>query len=177
MDWDMIGAVGEVAGAVAVVVTLIYLARQIRDSARQDRRAQYTELNRDFLQISNAVAHDESFADVFFRGAMDPSSLSPSELGRFNSSLVMMFRALEALFHYHREGGIDDWGADSTRAAMVDLIGLPGFRQYWSGRRHWYSSEFQKEVDQWLSKTSESTILSYYARREEVERTSERDAL
>ncbi len=176
MDWNMIGAFGEVGGAAAVVVTLFYLARQIRDSARQDRRAQYTQLNRDFLQISNAVAHDESFADVFYRGALDPSSLSPSELARFNSSVVMMFRALEAMFHFHGEGGIDDWGADSTRATMTDFMGFPGFQQYWADRRHWYSSEFQKEVDQW-SKTSDPTLLRYYSEREEVERNSERDAL
>ncbi len=173
----MIGALGEMGGAVAVVATLFYLARQIRDSGRQDRRVQYAQLNRDFLQISNAVAHDESFADVFFRGAMDLSSLSPSELARFNSSVVMMFRALEAMFHFHGEGGIDDWGADSYRASMADLIATPGFRQYWTDRRHWYSSEFQKEVDQWLPKTSESTLLRYYGDREQVERQSDGDAL
>lgn len=30
MDWDAIGAIGEVVGALAVVATLIYLSRQIR---------------------------------------------------------------------------------------------------------------------------------------------------
>ena len=173
----MIGALGEVGGAVAVVVTLVYLARQIRDSARNDRRVQYAQLNRDSLQLPSAIAHNESFADVFFRGAVDPSSLSTSELARFNSGALMMFRPLEALFHSHREGGIDDWGADSYRAAMADFMGFPGIRQYWTDRRHWYSSEFQKEVDQWLSKTSESNLLRYYDEGEEVERSSERDAL
>jgi len=33
MNWDAIGAVGEVGGAIAVVATLVYLARQIRHSA------------------------------------------------------------------------------------------------------------------------------------------------
>ena len=173
----MIGALGEVGGAVAVVATLFYLARQIRDSGRQDRRVQYAQLNRDFLQMNSAIAHDESFADVFFRGAMDSSSLSPAELGRFNSGVLMMFRTLDALFHFHREGGIDDWGADSTRAQMVDFISLPGIRQYWTDRRHWFSSEFQEEVDQWLSNRPESTLLGYYGGGEKVEQKSERDAL
>ena len=173
----MIGALGELAGALAVVVTLFYLARQIRDSARQDRRLQYAQLNRDFLQLNIAITHDESMADVFVRGALDPSSLSPSQVARVNSGVLMTFRALEALFHYHREGGIDDWGADSYRASMVDLMGLPGFREYWTNRRHWYSSEFQKEVDQWLSKAPESTLLPYYREREDAELQSERDAL
>ena len=57
-----------------------------------------------------------------------------------------------------------------------NLKGFPGIRQYWTDRRHWYSSEFQKEVDQWLSKTSESNLLRYYGEGEEVERPPERDA-
>ncbi len=87
----------------------------------------------------------------------------------------MMFRALEALFHYHREGGIDDWGANSYRATMVDFMGFPGFKQYWTDRRHWFSAEFQQEVDQWLSKPSESSLDKYYGERQEVERKSEPD--
>lgn len=91
MDWTMVGAIGEVAGAAAVVVTLFYLARQVRESARQDRRVQYAQLNRDFLQLPSAVAHNESFADVFFRGAVDPTSLSESERARFYSGVLITF--------------------------------------------------------------------------------------
>jgi len=154
----MIGAIGEVAGAAAVVVTLFYLARQIHDSARQDRRIQYAQLNRDFLQLPSAVALDESFSNVFFQGMVDPASLSEAQRARFYSAALITFRSLEALFHYHREGGIDDWGADSHRAAMIDLLGMPGFRHYWTDRRHWYSSEFQGEVDLWLAQAHDSPL-------------------
>ena len=163
MNWSMVGALGEVAGAIAVVLTLWYLARQIRDNARQDRRLQYTQLNRDFLQLPAAVVHDRSFAEVFFRGASDPSALSPADLARFNSGMLIMFRALEALFQHHRQGGLDDWGAESTRTAMVDIIGMPGFREFWAHRREWFSPEFRGEVDEWLPKANDSILLRYYA--------------
>jgi len=32
MNWEAIGAIGEVGGAVAVIATVIYLARQIRQN-------------------------------------------------------------------------------------------------------------------------------------------------
>ena len=38
MNWDAISAVGEIVGAVAVVVTLVYLAAQIRQSDPQQKR-------------------------------------------------------------------------------------------------------------------------------------------
>ena len=163
MDWSMIGALGEVTGAAAVVVTLFYLARQIRDSARQDRREQYSHLNRDFLQLPTAIAQDESFADVFFRGAVDPASLSPSERARFYSGVLIAFRSIEALFQFHREGSVADWGAVSHRATMIDLLGMPGFQMYWTERRHWFSEESQLEVDSWLSEAPEMPLVNQRA--------------
>ena len=38
MNWDAIGAVGEIVGAIAVVVTLAYLAIQIQQNTRMMRR-------------------------------------------------------------------------------------------------------------------------------------------
>lgn len=177
MDWTMVGAIGEVAGAAAVVVTLFYLARQVRESARQDRRVQYAQLNRDFLQLPSAVAHNESFADVFFRGAVDPTSLSESERARFYSGVLITFRAVEALFHYHREGSIVDWGADSHRAAMIDLMGMPGFREYWKDRKHWFSMEFQREVDDWVSEASDSPLVRHPPRHTALGNKPEAEAL
>ena len=46
MSWEAIGAIGEVVGAVAVLVTLIYLAQQIRQNTRsmdESRRLAITQ--------------------------------------------------------------------------------------------------------------------------------------
>ena len=34
MDWNMVGAIGEIGGAAAVVITLVYLARQTRANTK-----------------------------------------------------------------------------------------------------------------------------------------------
>lgn len=39
MNWEAIGALGEIAGAVAVIVTLLYLAKQIRQNSKSLDRA------------------------------------------------------------------------------------------------------------------------------------------
>lgn len=161
MNWEMIGAVGEVCGAIAVVLSLLYLARQVRDSALQDRRNQYTSINRDFVQFTHATSRDQSLAEVVFRGMLDRSSLSPAEQYRYNAALLGLFRAQEAMFHYHREGGVHDWGFESYRATMIDLMGLPGIQAYWKDRRHWFSTEFQGEVDKYL-KEGPGVFLAAY---------------
>ncbi len=60
MDWDAIGAIGEIASALAVLVTLIYLAGQIRQSNRigiTDSEAQFRQMaqstNRSILELAD----------------------------------------------------------------------------------------------------------------------------
>ncbi len=161
MNWEMVGAIGEVGGAIAVVLSLLYLARQVRDSSLQDRRTQYGDINRDFLQFTDATSKSASLADLVFRGMRDRDSLSPPEVYRFNSTLLGLFRAQEAMFHYHREGGIHDWGFESYRASMIDIVGVPGIQAYWRDRRHWFSTEFQGEVDKYLQEDSGRLLATY----------------
>jgi len=47
VDWQMIGAIGEVLGAAAVVVTLFYLAREVREASREAQRNRWSDLNND----------------------------------------------------------------------------------------------------------------------------------
>ena len=39
MNWEALGAVGEVVGAVGVIFSLLYLASQVSDNSRQLRHA------------------------------------------------------------------------------------------------------------------------------------------
>jgi hypothetical protein len=39
MDWNAIGAIGQMVGSVAVLVTLVYLAAQVRLAREEVRRA------------------------------------------------------------------------------------------------------------------------------------------
>ena len=43
MNWDAIGAIGENVGALGVILSLIYLASQIRMQNRESRLAAATE--------------------------------------------------------------------------------------------------------------------------------------
>ena len=57
MNWDAIGAVGEMLGAIAVFVTLGYLAVQVkraRPEARRALRQGRTEAVRNVMALQNA---------------------------------------------------------------------------------------------------------------------------
>lgn len=81
MNWIALGAVGELVGGVVVVITLIYLAAQIRQNTRATRvhatAALASEMERNLL----AVAENDALAEVFLKAAQG-AELSPLESTR-----------------------------------------------------------------------------------------------
>ena len=68
MNWEAIGALGEVVGAVAVVLSFLYLGRQIAVSNKQSRAsARYAFLDATGTGVASVVASKES-ASVLRRG-------------------------------------------------------------------------------------------------------------
>lgn len=54
MNWDAIGAIGEIVGAVAVVATLFYLAVQVRET-RKDARLSAIQAQRSAVQANREL--------------------------------------------------------------------------------------------------------------------------
>ncbi len=64
MNWEAVGAVGEMAGAIGVIVTLVYLALQIRSNAKATESAVLTNLSTEMERVAGAVATDEALAEA-----------------------------------------------------------------------------------------------------------------
>ena len=66
MDWNAVGAIGEVGGAIGVIVTLIYLAGQLRQNTRAMRSSTYQTYSGLAMNISDYLAEN---AETFVRSA------------------------------------------------------------------------------------------------------------
>ena len=82
MNWEAIGAIGEIAGAIAVVVTLVYFAMQLRQYATGLQSATFHTTMQEFNQI-NVAQLDPTLADLFDRGMNNPDSLTSTENYQF----------------------------------------------------------------------------------------------
>jgi len=161
LDWEIIGAVAEFVGAVGVVVTLLYVARQIRAAAVEGQRSRYNELTSSVANTGQTWAANDALSEIMFRGLRDPSSLEPYESFRFYSGVYGLMKTWEATYHYSVDQGIHDWGADGLRATMSSFMALPGMQRYWAGRRSWYSQAFQAEVDRVIESGAERMDKAY----------------
>jgi hypothetical protein len=162
MDWTMVGAVGEVLGGAGVIVSLLYLASQVRVGSRADQSARFEGAQDAVSDWTQSLATDAELAEIVLRGATQGgSALRPVELWRFYASLNLLFRSYERMCMYDREGVVHHWGKEAFDHSLRDLLGFPGFRQYWSERRHWFVPVMQREVDALLAGAGQTLMTAY----------------
>ena len=78
MDWNAIGAIGEVLGALAVFVTLIYLSRQVKESNKLAKSSAATDVMNGFGEV-NAILTTPSLAAAMAKAKAIPSDFTPAE--------------------------------------------------------------------------------------------------
>ena len=59
MNWEALGAIGEIVGAVAVVLSLIFLATQIRQNTRSSRTASYQAAVTSISDLTREIGSDD----------------------------------------------------------------------------------------------------------------------
>ena len=80
-DW---GAVGEILGAIGVVVTLIYLARQIRENSRQMRVGSIISINHLINEAWDPIYSNDRNIRVWTTGLRSPLDLEEEDLALFH---------------------------------------------------------------------------------------------
>ena len=83
MNWNAIGAVGEVAGAIAVVATLVYLTIQLRINTKSIVSSNSNNLMQGFNTFNASLYGDEEATRIFYDGLESPDTLSLTERRRF----------------------------------------------------------------------------------------------
>jgi len=122
MDFQALGNIGEFVGAIAVVISLIYLAVQVRQNTASQQTENYTlALDRISAQQSR-LAEGGEFAMILSRGVRDTKSLTPGERVQFTWAFYEIFGAFEFMFHAAENNAIPEevWNRwESTIAIRV----------------------------------------------------------
>ena len=150
MNWNAIGAVAELGAAIAVFISLVYLAIQIGSQRQESKLAAANDLSAGFNNFLEATASNRGLAEVFVKGLKDLDSLDEVERMQFFSHMARMFRIFEGLQKHNSEGRLDDASWAGVKNIFIDYSAQKGFRKWWVLRRHWYSQQFQDYANPFL---------------------------
>ena len=145
MPWSDLAAISQVIGAVAVVISLLYLSRQIRQNTRAVQMANATTVQNNFQGLARSLYSNQYTVSAVLKGMKADEPQSPADqLAAYAWFFDMMKTAELAHFHF-RHGDLDPalWQASlAFYRAYFDTPGMRGWRARRSAfvpdsRRRW----------------------------------------
>ena len=97
LSLQALGNIGEFVSAIAVVISLIYLARQTIYNTQSVQAASFNSMVQNSIRLLEHSFRDSEFAAFFERAEPDPDELSPSERVRWDSYMTAVFRHFDNL--------------------------------------------------------------------------------
>jgi len=134
MNWEAVSASAEIIGMIAVIISIIYLAVQVRLSRVWSRKQAFESYLALLFGWTAKVSSDSDTARLYVAGRKSFEELSEEDQMRFAHLLLEKFACLELLREYDK----DQLGKLETVDKAIDWIReeltQPGSIQWWNER-------------------------------------------
>lgn len=130
MNWEAISAIGQLIGAVAVIITIIYLAIQMKQNTAAVATSTYESTMTGFNNINIMVASNPTLASILNRGCMSTDELTETENVQFNFILRCYVNQWWKLFKLYERGGLSrtEWSVFAKEAGQ--FLEQPGCKPF-----------------------------------------------
>ncbi|MEQ8694270.1 MAG: hypothetical protein RIC85_02955 [Gammaproteobacteria bacterium] len=158
MDWTAIIAASELIGAVAVVVSVSYLALQIRSQTAESRLAATRDPATKRADALRYLAGDDDLIQIWLKAIRDYESLRGSD--RMKASLVfnLIMRNAEQDFIHKGTGHADDPYLESVDRVLSQNVAPPGLKQWWATTGNLFNQDFQAHVNHLMQNADEGAL-------------------
>lgn len=144
MTLDQLALLGEAIGGIAVVVSLAYVAYQVRQNTRSLRAENYARVLDRMSTIQSRIAADAELNFIFVAGAEDPARLTQSQRIRFSWALYELFGAGEFMYHQARSRLLPAPVWSRWQATICWWLSHPGVQAWWRTKPAPLSSDFEE---------------------------------
>jgi len=147
MDITTLAAWGEFLGGIAVVVSLVYLASQIRQNSRLLQVSAAVAMETSENLSSSAVLHDTSLAQIWTIETAEFDALPEVEQSRLSTFVSMQIATFHRNYYFQKDGILRDEVWKAKTRLNASLLRRAWTQEVWSLSRIGYSDEFAELVD------------------------------
>jgi hypothetical protein len=149
VNWEALGALGELVGAAGVIASLFYLGSQLRRNSESIEAATALSIAEATQQRLLAPAQTPELAEAFSKmfAGEEVSATERIQVAFFNRATV---RGIESTFVQHKRGLL---AADVLRgyeALLRRQVSMSVFHDWWSVERLSFDPAFRELIDKLL---------------------------
>ena len=154
MTLEDLGNIGDFLGGIGVVLTLLYLALQIRQNTKQlkaDTLAAETiaieETTSDIARWIGEIVENRDLAELWSRGLLDTDQLDEIDRLRFEYLGVQLLQAWQTVFRRYKQVDDPDLWMMTLRYFKM-YFRNPGFQTLWAGSKMLFVPDFVAAVEE-----------------------------
>ena len=151
MDLQTLANVGEFLGGLGVIVSLIYLAVQIRGNTLSQQSETYARSLERMASMQAFMSKDHAFTKMFSEGLIDPSQLTITQKIQFSWVLTEMFGNIEFMFFQSEQRNIPAELWDRWVETLKWWLTFPGVVAWWKGKPTPFTPAFMSCVEECIA--------------------------
>lgn len=140
VNWAAVEGVASVAGAVGVVISIIFLIYEVRHNARAIEGATVQSLMSLEREVFALLAEN---AELMTRGGDDPTALSDVQLYKYERGVGTYMSLIYSAYIQHKRDLVEDEVWDAYLNALERHMQAPGFSEAWRRICVGYPKSFQ----------------------------------
>ena len=162
MNWDAVGAIGEMVGAAAVVISVVYLSFQIKKQTQEARLAATRDLSRQTQNLLDVLLSDPQHIARYGKAVQQYNELPNEE--RLWAAMVFqrMFRVMEQQLMHSSNSHIEKVYFESVEKTILEMLTFPGVQQWWEKSSYMFSDLLTSYVEDKMPIASEQGYNSSF---------------
>lgn len=146
MNWALLRAISEVTGAVAVIITLIYLAVQIRQGINSVQGATEVELSKQFADYHARIAESPELRSTWDKATAE-ENLTDDERATYIWLIAQLFFLLEGFFRQYKRNLLDEKSWQPLEVMLLGFLQKQLVAAWWAERAAPISPAFRDHID------------------------------
>jgi len=148
MNWTKASAMAEILSSVAILVTLVYLAIEIRqNSATLEASTQQAQLDTNIQTLNVAMNNPE-----IWLSRVKPT-LTEEESVRLSAYLIAVVLRGQVAWQQHQTGALNTKGWGAAKQAVIGNLKYTQCRRWWRTAKDWFDPDFSDHISGILADT------------------------
>jgi hypothetical protein len=145
---EAFGFVVQLLSAISIVVSLVYLAVQIRENTRAMRRAAARDVTRDLKDWGRFFIETPDLNELYLKAIGQPQELTAAERFRFERVITYTFSSFEMALEYNKDGLLGDETIETYGQGVLQLFDSPAVMEWWEKEGQFFSKRFRDMVSE-----------------------------
>ena len=147
MNWAAVSAISSLLAAIAVVISVVYLAIQVRRNTQATYSQAHHLTTIALAETAATIASSNELSRIYRLGLSTPDELDEDEFFRFAAIATSQFRTFENLFFQYRSGLVSEDFWIGHRENILWFFHRPGMQIWWAGKRLAHSKGFREFLE------------------------------